>query len=112
MSDNVVLCAFWRASRFDSPVRVCANLVGGVPACVVNKFYPDVDPFSSPAFERWLAGVRDDVVICRYFVRSDFYEASHPSFKKQGCFFGGPCVHSAAKGFSACSVDCSRFVRS
>lgn len=106
-SDGVVLCAFWREKRAHFGVRVCDNLVGCVPSCVVDKFYPDGDPFSSPAFERWLAGVDDGVVICRHFVRTDVY---FPMVKR-GCFFGGvSCVHSDVEGFGAC-VGCSRFVR-
>lgn len=94
MSDNVVLCPFWRESRSHFCVRVCENLVGGVPSCVVDEFYPD-----SPSMEY------GDVVVCRHFVRSDIY--SRVREVKCGCYFGGvSCVHSDVEGFGACAGCC------
>jgi hypothetical protein len=114
MSGSVILCPFWRESRRSFAVEVCDNLVGGVPACVVAEFYPDVDPFalSDVERERYVRGL-DDFKICSHFVRSDIYSALdiHPSVIKRGCFFGGVrCVHADVVGFGAC-VGCSRFVR-
>lgn len=97
--DGVVLCAFWRVSRSHFGVRVCDNLIGGVPACVIDDFYPD-----SPT----AGGLDDDTVVCGHFVRSDVY---FPAVKC-GCYFGGVrCVHSDVEGFGAC-VGCCRFVKS
>jgi len=103
MSERVkVVCPFYRLSRHFT-VPFCDNLVDGVPSCVVDGFYPDVDPHS-----RLDAGLNayPDVVICDHFVRSDVYSASS---MKSGCFFGGLCVHPVVRGYGACSVDCSRF---
>jgi hypothetical protein len=54
-----VLCAFWRVSRSHFCVKVCDNLSGGVPACVVADFYPDTPSMDYSA----------DVVVCGHFVR-------------------------------------------
>jgi len=71
MSDNVVLCPFWRESRSHFGVRVCDNLVGGVPACVVANFYPDLSYEEEvEELKRERAGLpRKEVVGCRHFVR-------------------------------------------
>lgn len=107
MSDSVlaVLCPFWHDWRVHFGVRVCDNLVGGVPACVVAGFYPDV----RSELEHWLAGKRVvGVGVCRHFCRSDVW---YVVLVKQGCFFGGiGCVHRDVVGFGSC-VGCSRFVR-
>ena len=96
MSDNVVLCPFWRESRSHFCARVCDNFVSDVPACVVADFYPD-----SPTSDF------GDVVVCAHFVRSDVYSPE----VKHGCYFGGvTCVHPDVDGFGAC-VGCSRFAR-
>jgi hypothetical protein len=135
VSDAVVLCAFWHEWRVHFGVRVCDNLVGGVPVCVVAGFYPDSPVALYRSVEHWVSGVR--VVgsgICRHFCRSDIISvfALVPSVVKRGCFFGGmECVHSDIVGFGACvglcvrsscvvgsdvkvfsvCVGCSRFVR-
>jgi hypothetical protein len=111
MSDAVFLCAFWHDWRVHFGVRVCDNLVGGVPACVVAGFYPDL----TVMLEHWVGSVRvrGGVGVCRHFCRSDIIStlALVPSVVKRGCFFGGAeCVHSEVVGFGAC-VGCSRFVR-
>jgi hypothetical protein len=91
----MALCAFWRFSRSHFGVRVCDNLVGGVPACVVAHFYPDSATMDYGG-----------VVVCRHFVRSDVYIP----VVKYACYFGGvKCVHSDVLGFGACT-GCSRFV--
>jgi hypothetical protein len=83
-------------------------LVGGVPSCVVAEFYPDEDPFEPKALERHLAGMDDEVEICKHFVRTD---ALYIIPLKHGCYFGGGnCVHPDGQGFGAC-VGCSRFVK-
>jgi hypothetical protein len=94
---RVILCAFWR------DVRICDNLVGDVPACVVAKFYPDVDPCSLPVLEleRYC---HDFDVVCVHFVRTDFYLPK----RKRGCYFGGACVHADVRGFDACCAGCFR----
>jgi hypothetical protein len=99
------LCAFWHVWRVHFGVRVCDYLVGGVPVCVVARFYPDV----TLVLEHWIGGVRvvDSGRICRHFCRSDVYSP----VVKRGCYFGGSvCVHSDVVGFGAC-VGCSRFVK-
>ena len=105
MSDVKFLCAFWHDWRVHFGVRVCDYLVGGVPACVVAGFYPDV----TLTLEHWLAGKRVvGVGVCRHFCRSDILSPE----VKSGCYFtGGVCVHSNVVGFGAC-VGCCRFVRS
>jgi hypothetical protein len=101
---DVVLCAFWHDWRVHFGIRVCDNLVGGVPVCVVAEFYPNV----ASVLEHWLAGVHVGDGICWHFYRNDVYNPA----VKSGCFFGGvSCVHSDVVGFGAC-VGCSRFVRS
>ena len=100
-SSKTVVCPFYRVYRHFT-VRFCDNLVSGVPACVVDNFYPDWDYEELVA--RMLAGV-PDAEICPHFVRSDVFYA----VKKSGCFFGGSCVYPAVQGFGACSVDCPRF---
>jgi hypothetical protein len=116
MSDAVFLCAFWHDWRVHWGVRVCDYLVGGVPACVVAGFYPDL----SVTLEHWLnpdvplARWRGDGAVrvvgsgvCRHFCRSDVLRPP----VKDGCYFSGSvCVHSDVVGFGAC-VGCSRFVR-
>jgi len=103
-SSKTVLCPHYRASRRHFTVRFCDNLVSGVPACVVDNFYPDWDHEELVA--RMLADV-PDAEICRHFVRTDvWYDAS---VKKSGCFYGGSCAYPAVQRFDACSVDCPRF---
>lgn len=105
-SDGVVLCAFWRESRSSFGVRVCDDLVKGVPACVVADFYPDPCYEEETEVKAWLRG--EMVVICPHFVRSDVLRPD----VKHGCYFGGDtCFHSDVEGFGAC-VGCCRFVRS
>lgn len=111
MSDKgvVFLCAFWHDWRVHFGVRVCDNIVNGVPSCVLAGFYPDV----KLSLEHWLEGRRvcvegDGVGVCRHFCRSDLSELR----VKGECFFSeGMCVHSDVLGFGAC-VGCCRFVRS
>jgi hypothetical protein len=122
MSDDVVLCAFWRESRFDFCVRLCDNLRNGMPLCVVsglNEFVADWDEdFENASMEMGLAEleyyfpekfVPDER--CGRVVRSDIYESFHPEFKKSGCFFGGLCVRPKFHGFDGCSVDCPRWAK-
>ena len=100
-----VVCPFYRLSR-DFTVRFCDNLVDGVPSCVVDEFYPDLDLFSFKdirEYEKYIDGIS----ICSHFVRSDVYSASFSM--KSECFFGGLCVHPLVCGYGACSVNCSRF---
>jgi hypothetical protein len=88
-------------------VRVCDNLVGGVPACVVANFYPDLSYEEEvEELERERAGLPcKEVVDCRHFVRSDVYSP----VVKHGCYFGVvTCVHLDVEGFGACA-GCSRF---
>lgn len=92
---GVVLCPFWRVWRASFGVRVCDNLVGGVPACVVAEFYPDTAAMNYP----------DDVVVCRHFVRTD---ALYHVPLKRDCYFGGVCIHPDAVGFDACFGSCVR----
>ena len=114
MSDNtaVFLCAFWHEWRVHWGVRVCDNLVKGVPACVVEDFYRVYDPSVGGSVEHWFEGRRvfvegDGVGVCRHFCRSD---VGSPTVKN-GCYFtGGTCVHSDVAGFGAC-VGCFCFVR-
>lgn len=95
MVSDSLRCPFWRDSRAHFGVRVCDNLVGGVPSCVVDRFYPD-----SPSMEY------GNVKVCRHFVRSDVYH----HVVKHGCHFGGGlCVHNTVSHFGAC-VGCSRFL--
>ena len=60
MSDNtaVFLCAFWHEWRVHWGVRVCDNLVKGVPACVVADFYRVYDPSVGGSVEHWFEGRR------------------------------------------------------
>lgn len=104
-SDVEVLCAFWKDSRFSFGVRVCDSLIEGVLFCVVNDFYPDVDPFDN--VDDWLNGKSEGVVgeRCKHFVYSD------SSAVKQGCYFGNlKCVNSGVKGFSAC-IGCEKWLK-
>ncbi len=104
-SSKTVVCPFHRVFRRHFTVPFCDNLVSGVPACVVDNFYPDLDPFSFKnidEYEEFMGRIK----ICCHFVRSDVYAP----VKKSGCFFGGgSCVYPAVQGFGACSVDCPRF---
>jgi hypothetical protein len=103
-----VKCPFYRVYR-SFTVRLCDNLVSGVPACVVDDFYPDWGCEDEAKVAEWLAGVPEPE-ICRHFVRSDLWHAAFP-VKKSECLFGGfPCVHPESRGFSACNKSC--FVRS
>jgi len=101
----VYKCPFFKISR-KFTIRFCDNLISGVPQCVVWDFYPDFCPFtdfeSVSDYDRYI----DSIVICSHFVRSDIYEAR---FTKSECFFGGSCFYPLKRGFSACSVGCSRF---
>lgn len=97
---SVVLCPFWREWRAHFGVRVCDNLVGGVPQCVVSDFYPD-DPFN-PKY--------DNMKICRHFVFSDVLIVREEDGSMVGCnclFGGGKCIHQDVMKFCAC-VGCSR----
>lgn len=99
-----VVCPFYRLSRHFT-VPFCDNLVSGVPSCVVDDFYPDLDPFSFKdihEYEKFMDGFN----ICEHFVRSDVYASC--DVMKSGCFFGGLCVHPLVRGFGACR-GCSRF---
>lgn len=110
MSDNTVLCPFWRKSRSHFTVRFCNNLRSGVPLCIVSGFYKPWDE----EFERALMVMSEAearvnfskpiVEYCSSVVRSDVYDV----VKRSECFFGGLCVCPSARGFSACS-DCSRW---
>ena len=111
MSDNVVLCPFWRESRSHFCVRVCDNLVGGVPLCVVSGFFYHWDEdFEQARMVMSDAELRTKfpehfvrVEYCHCVVRSDVYDA----VKRGGCFFGrGLCVRPEFDGFSGCSADC------
>ena len=101
-----VRCAFHKSFR-NFTVPFCDNLISGVPHCVLWDFYPDYDPFTDFDDVRDYDKYMDSIVICSHFVRSDVYEAYR--FLHSGCFFGGECFHPTVKGFSACTVDCSRF---
>lgn len=99
-----VVCPFYRPSR-KFTVPFCDNLVSGVPSCLVDKFYPDLDIEEEVA--RYRAHVPDPV-ICVHFVRTDALYARFP-LVKSACFFGGDkCFHPLVSNYSACR-DCSRF---
>lgn len=51
-------------------------------------------------------------VVCRHFIRSDYYSPLVSPEVRRGCYFGGAvCVHSDSRGFDVC-IGCSWFVRS
>ncbi len=109
MGCNIVLCPFWREWRAHFGVRVCDNLVEGVPSCVVDRFYPDSEVSGYDSIEDWLNCHPNNVVICPHLVRSDIWDNS---VVKRGCFFGvGICIHNNVIGFGACD-SCSRFAKS
>ena len=109
MVNDTLECPFWRDSRAHFGVRVCDNLVGGVPSCVVDEFYPDSELSGYDSAEDWFNGRPNSVVICRHFDWSDVYSAFDEVKVKQECFFGGArCVHPDVRGFCAC-VGCFRF---
>jgi len=101
-----VACPFYKLTR-KFTVPFCDNLVSGVPSCVVDEFYPDLDPYSFKSIDEY-DEYMDGIKICSHFVRSDFYEELR-RLTKSACYFGGLCVHPTVKGFCACSVDCPRF---
>ena len=94
-SGNMVLCPFWKESRFKFAVQICDNLVEGVPSCVLEGFYPDEeDSFDVP-------------LVCAHFVFTDVYTPK----SKNGCYFGGAkCINSNVKGFGACGA-CVRWLK-
>jgi len=99
-------CPFYKLSR-KFTVPFCDNLVSGVPSCVVDEFYPDLDPFSFKSIDEY-EEFMDRIKICSHFVRSDLWFL--PNRWKDGeCFFGGACVRSTRNGFADCSADCPRF---
>lgn len=120
MSDCVILCPFWRESR-PFP-RVCNNLRGGVPLCVVSGLADALDDWDwefeealmvmgAAELEYYYPEYFVNVESCDCVVRSDLYDAARPEFKKCGCFFGGLCVRPKSHGFDGCSVDCPRWAK-
>ena len=77
MSD-AVKCPYWRIERVRFAVRVCDNLVSGVPQCVFSHFYPDDSDNSYDSKD-------GRVVICRHFVWTDYYQIDQAKVK-QGVF--------------------------
>jgi hypothetical protein len=117
MSDNMVLCPFYRPSGKSFTMRLCNHLRAGVPLCIVSGFFEGWDEeFEQARMLMSDAELRTKfpehfvhVEYCASVIRSDVYLAFRPEFKKGGCFFGGLCVCPAAWGYSGCSVDCSRW---
>ena len=103
--DAEVLCAFCSDNRFSFGVRVCDNLVDGVPVCILADFYPDVDP--NDDVDGWLNGTEIGFERCKHFVFSDVYRP----VAKHGCLFGGvKCVNSGIEDFCIC-VGCERWLK-
>jgi hypothetical protein len=101
------VCPFWRVWRQHFSVKFCDNVRDGVPSCVVDGFYPDLDPFSFEDIDAYNR-LMDSIEVCSHFVRTEVWYS--PEVVKRGCLFGGSaCVHSDVNGFMSC-VGCSRFV--
>lgn len=102
---SVILCPFWRIQRSHFAVEFCDNLRDGVPSCVADGFYPDIDPHSFKNIREY-HDLFDSIKICSHFVRSDVWCLP---IVKRGCLFGGDvCIHFEDKSFKSC-VGCSRF---
>lgn len=119
MSDDVVLCPFYRPFSFFSP-RFCVTLRSGIPLCVVsgiNEFVEDWDEefekacmfMDNAELEYYFPEQFVPVEVCGFVVRMSVIDSFRPEFKKSGCFFGGLCVRPKFHGFDGCIVDCPRW---
>jgi hypothetical protein len=109
----VVRCPSWRPYRGPFAVKVCDNLVDGVPACVVARYYVDFPFVLGESEADWMVRVREICDVCLHFVRADLYY--HDWFEtesgrvKCGCRFGGIiCFHTEREYFFHC-LGCFRF---
>ena len=111
MEKIVVKCPFHRVYR-NFTVPFCDNLVSGVPACVVDEFWADLDPWSFKDIGEHPFSEYDrlmDRAICSHFVRTDAWYRSFPVKPSACLFLYCSCVHPESHGFSACDKNC--FVR-